>query len=164
MLYEEWNDGNGYSTIRVSVYHVKAGRKQYRHRMEPGVSRSIGDYGVGVPLCGGVMMKPPVIYLFDTQMQLIGAIRRYISLKFCRAWKSVGDKFEVNIADYNDILPLLKKGHYICLDGDSRRCGCIRGVRFVETSVRTVVITGFHANGLQGRGSISSRILKSWLR
>lgn len=88
-------------------------------------------------------MKPPVIYLFDTQMQLIGAIRRYISLKFCRAWKSVGDKFEVNIADYNDILPLLKKGHYICLDGDSRRCGCIRGVRFVETSVRTVVITGF---------------------
>lgn len=93
-------------------------------------------------------MKPPVIYLFDTQMRLVGQIRRYISLKFCRAWKSVGDKFEVNIADYNDILPLLKKGYYICLDGDPRRCGCIRGVRFVETGVRKVVVTGFSCKWL----------------
>ena len=94
------------------------------------------------------MMKPPVIYLFDTQVRLIGQIRRYTSLKFCRAWKSVGDKFELNIADYAEILPLLKKGYYICLDGDPRRCGCIRGVRLVESDIRSAVVTGFSCKWL----------------
>ncbi len=89
------------------------------------------------------MIKPPVIYLFDTDIRMIGQIRKYTSLKYQRAWKSVGEKFEITLADYEEVLPLLHQGYYISLDGDPWRCGCIRGIRLSESDTRTVVVTGY---------------------